>query len=141
LKFDKPHFIVKLHPTLLEVDLKHGLRKKLETAIEANPMLRDSLGLLFQTVVPLDVQIKDIDSATLNEKGEVKIAIPHRKDLTIPLKKNEAKKLVNKLNAPIPIEKDKEINRILASRKSRAERAIGKAKGEFAAEEEESRGA
>jgi hypothetical protein len=104
---DKPHFIVKLHKTLLEVDLKEGVRKKLEAFVESNPHLRESLGVLFQTVVPLDVQLKNIERAWLNEKGEVQITIPNRRDLHIPLEKDEAQKLVDKLNELIPPEKER----------------------------------
>ena len=109
--FDKPHFIVKLHQTLLEVDLKEGVRKKLEDFVESNPHMRESLGLLFQTVIPLDVQLKNIETVRLDEKGHVKIVIPHRKDITIPLEKDEAEKLIDKLNELIPIEQAKEQER------------------------------
>jgi hypothetical protein len=106
---DKPHFIVKLHTTLLEVDLKEGVKKELEDVIEAKPILRESLGLLFQTIVPLDVRLKDIRSASVDKKGYVKIDIPHRKDITIPLKPDESRRLVDKLNELIPIEKERAI--------------------------------
>jgi hypothetical protein len=106
---DKPHFIVKLHTTLLQVNLKEGIRKELEDVIEAKPILRDSLGLLFQTIIPLDVHLKDIQCASVNKKGQVKIAIPLRRDIVIPLEPNESKSLVEKLNELIPIEKERAI--------------------------------
>lgn len=102
---DKPHFVVKLHKSLLEVDLKEGAKKKLEDALEAHPTLRDSVGLLFQTIIPLDIPLRHIDSASADEKGRVKIAIPHRRDIHIPLEPNEAKRLVEKMNELIPAEK------------------------------------
>jgi len=126
--FDKPHFIVKLHETLLEVDLKEGVRKKLEDFVESNPHLRESLGLLFQSVIPLDVQLKNIETVRLDEKGQVQIVIPHRRDLHIPLEKDEAEKLVDKLNELIPVEKAKEAERILAS--SNIERESQERRGE-----------
>ena len=103
--FDKPHFTVKLHTSLLEVDLKEGARKKLEDVIESHPHLRDSIGVLFQTLVPLDVQLKDIEKAIVDSKGQTKIMIPKRRDITIPLELSESQKLVEKLNELIPIEK------------------------------------
>jgi len=114
---DKPHFTVMLHQSLLEVDLKEGAKKELEDVVEANPILRGSLGFLFQSVVPLDVPLKDIESVEQDEKGRVKIIIPHRRDITIPLEPNESKKLIDKLNELIPIEKKKERERILALEK------------------------
>jgi len=102
---DKAHFIVKLHTSLLEVDLKEGARKKLEDVIESHPHLRESIGLLFQTIIPLDVPLKDIEAAIVDKKGHTKIVIPRRRDITIPLEPDESKRLVEKLNELIPIEK------------------------------------
>lgn len=137
---DKPHFTVKLHRSLLEVDLKAGVKKELEDVVEANPILRGSLGFLFQNVIPLDVVLKDIESVELDEKGQVKIIIPHRKDITIPLEPDESRKLIDKLNELIPIEKQKEIERILASEKAKIEQARKRAEGRFLADEAERKG-
>jgi len=114
--FDKPHFIVKLHQTSLEVDLTEGVRKKLEDFLESNPHLKETIGVLFQNVIHLDVQLKNIETVCLNEKGHVKIVVPHRKDITIPLEKDEAEKLADKLNELIPVEKAKEAERIESER-------------------------
>ena len=107
MTIDKPHFIVRLHPTQLEVDIKDGARQELEKLLEAKPAFRDSVGLLFQNVVPLDVRLRDIRSVGLDEKGRVKIDIPRRKDLTIPLDQEESKRLIDKLNELIPPEKER----------------------------------
>jgi len=104
---EKPHFKVKLHTGVLEVDLKEGVKKELEDVLEAKPALRESLGFLFQTIVPLDVPLKDIESAVVDKKGQVKITIPSRRDITIPLASKESKRLVDKLNELIPIEKER----------------------------------
>ncbi len=135
--FDKPHFIVKLHQTLLEVDLKEGVRKKMEDFLESNPHLRESLGLLFQNVIPLDVQLKNIESVWLNEDGHVKIVIPHRRDITIPLEKDESTKLADKLNELIPIEKAKEAEKILASSSAERESEERRAESRFMVDESE----
>jgi hypothetical protein len=136
MKINKPHFIVKLHSNLLEVDLKEGLRKELEDVLEAKPILRDNLGYLFQTAIPLDVPLKDIESAIVDKKGKTKITLPHRKDIIIPLKAVESKKLVAKLNELIPIEKAKELEKILQSEKTKAEYASKKGWAESVAERE-----
>jgi hypothetical protein len=109
LAIEKPHFIVRLHSTYLEVDLKEGARKQLEKLLEANPGFRDSVGLLFQTVVPVDVRLRDIRSVGLDKKNRVKIDVPHRKDITIPLDEKESKLLLDKLNELIPPEKERAI--------------------------------
>jgi hypothetical protein len=133
---DKPHFKVKLHSDLLEVDLKKGLRKELEDVLETKPILRDNLGYLFQHDIPLDVLLKDIESATVDKKGKTKITIPHRKDIVIPLEPNESKKLVAKLNELIPIEKAKKAEKMLQSEKTKAEYEAKKAWVESAGERE-----
>ncbi len=138
--FKKPHFTVKLTSNLLDVDLNEGLKKDLEELIEAKPALRASFGFVFQSVFPLDVKLKDIDSATVNKNGQVKIAIPHRKDITIPLEAEESKKLVDKLNTLIPIEKAKAIERLLASEKLKIERGLSIAEAASAAGDMERRG-
>lgn len=112
---DKENFQVKLHQNLLEVDLKKGLRKKLEDALESTPSIRGSMGFLFQHVIPLDVPLKDIESVKLDEENQVKIVIPHRRNITIPLQKDEGKKLIEKLNELIPVAKQKELERLLSS--------------------------
>lgn len=104
---DKPHFTVKLHSTLLEVDMKEGIKKDLESLIEARPAIRESLGLLFQTVVPLDVKLRDIQSVSIDKKGRVKVAIPLKKDIVIPLDEAESGRLIDKLNELIPKEKER----------------------------------
>jgi len=123
---DKKHFTVKLHRTLLEVDLKEGARKELEDALEAKSALRGSVGFLFQNIIPLDVPLKNIELVTRDDKGRVKIKIPHRKDITIQLEQEEAKKLVKKLNELIPVEKQKEMESRMASRRGQKELARGR---------------
>lgn len=109
LAFDKPDYVVKLYEYVLEVDLKEGIRKELEDVLEAKSFLKDSLGFIFQTVVPVDVWLKDVESASVSKDGGTKIVIPHHKDITIPLSPDESKKLVGKLNELIPIAKKKDL--------------------------------
>jgi hypothetical protein len=132
LTIDKPHFVVKLYSTLLKVDLKEGIRKDLEKLLEARPAFRDSVGLLFQTAVPLDVRLRDIRSVGLDKKGRVKIDIPDRKDLDIPLDENESKRLVDALNELIPKEKERKIRDMEEARK--AERAFESRRAEIGKE-------
>lgn len=124
LVIDKPHFTVKLHQSLLELDLKEGVKKELEDFVEADSILRRSLGFLFQNIIPLDVPLKDIESVEQDEKGQVKIILPRRKNVTIPLDPDESEKLTVKLNELIPIEKQKETERILASERRKTLRRL-----------------
>jgi hypothetical protein len=123
MTIDKLHFTVKLRATQLEVDIKEGARQELEKLLEAKPAFRDSVGLLFQTVVPLDVRLRDIRSIGLDEKGRVKIDIPRRRDLTIPLDQEESKRLIDKLNELIPPEKERALKDAEEAKKTEALRA------------------
>jgi hypothetical protein len=105
LVIDKPHFVVKLHEDLLEVDLKEGAKKALEDVVEKNPLLRGSLGVLFQTVIPLDVALSSIESVKVDDNGQLKLVIPLRRDILIPLEHDESKRLAEKLNELIPLAK------------------------------------
>jgi len=116
---EKPHFTVKLHKTLLEVDLKKGIKKELEDALEAKPWLRESLGFLFQTIVPLDVPLKDIESVNVDKKGHVKVTIPSRKDIVIPLKRDESERLAEKMTELIATEKERVMRDLQESKKTR----------------------
>jgi len=134
---EKPHFKVKLHSSLLEVDLKEGVRKELEDVLEAKPALRESLGFLFQTIVPLDVPLKDIESAVVDKKGQVKITIPSRRDITIPLESKESKRLVDKLNELIPVEKERAERQRVESERTRRGFETGISEAREAAEDAE----
>jgi len=107
LIIDKPKFVVKLHEDLLEVDLKEGAKKELEDVVEANPALRKTLGYALQTVIPSDVELSEIESAKVDERGQLKIVIQRHVDLVIPLDPDESKKLAEKLNELIPLAKTK----------------------------------
>ncbi len=108
---DKPHFEVKLHSDILKVDLKEGARRELEALAEARPALRDTLGWIFQTIIPLDVKLWEIEKVDAEPSGKVNITIPHRRDIHIPLDPSESRRLVDKLNELIPIEKEKALER------------------------------
>ena len=129
LEIDKPHFVVKLHKDLLEVDMKEGAKKELEDVVEKNPALRGSLGVLFQTIVPLDVPLKDIDSVHVDDEGRLKIALPMRRDITIPLIEKESQELMEKLNNLIPLAKEKELRRIITSRRAKIGTRMAKTEG------------
>lgn len=111
MTFDKPHFQVKLHHDRLEVDLKEGFRAELEKLAEARPVLRDSLGWVFQTIIPLDVKLWEIEKVETDHTGKMNLKIPHRRDLHIPLEPAESRQLAEKLEQLIPIEKEKEFQR------------------------------
>ncbi len=99
---DKPHFTLKLHEEELEVDLKEGLRKEFEDLAENRPFLKETLGMLYQFAGPLDVKLKDIEKVATESDGRVKVVIPHRRDLHIPLAPDEAETLMKKLDELIP---------------------------------------
>ena len=111
LEIEKPYFVVKLHEDILEVDLKEGAKKELEDVVEAHPILRESLGVLFQTIIPLDVPLSSIDFAETDDKGHLKIVVMLGRDITIPLEAHESKEFAKKLKELIPLAKQKDAKR------------------------------
>ncbi len=107
MMIEKPHIKVKLHQRVLEVDLTEGLKRELENIVESRPALLHTIGFLFQTIIPLDVQLKDIQTTTLDERGHAKIVIPHRRDLVIPLPSDESRSLLFKLDHLVALEKER----------------------------------
>ena len=124
---DKPHFQVKLHSDLLKVDLKEGARAEIEKLAEARPALRDTIGWVFQTIIPLDVHLWEIEKVTVEPSGKVNIRIPHRRDIHIPLEPLEAERLVEKMNELIPVEKERRVERQLAEQAAEKDRERQKA--------------
>src|SRR3989441_13055331 len=124
---DKPHFQVKLQSDLLKVDLKEGARAEIDKLVGNRPALRDTLGWMFQSIVPLDVHLWQIEKVTVEPSGNVNIRIPHRRDIHIPLEPLEAERLVEKMNELIPIEKARRVERELAEQSAQSDRERQKA--------------
>jgi hypothetical protein len=123
---DKPHLVVRVYEDTLEVDLKEGARKKLESVVEAHPALRESLGVLFQSIIPLDVALSNVDSAEVSDEGQLKIITPLRRDITIPLGREDSQKLVEKLNELVSAAKARKTEREYA--RSRASAKLDRTK-------------
>jgi hypothetical protein len=112
LQIDRPHFDVKLHSDSLEVNLKEGVKSEIERLAEARPILQETLGWVFQTIIPLTVRLWEIERVEVDSGGKVNLVIPHRRDLHIPLDPPDARRLAEKLNQMIPVEKAKELERV-----------------------------
>ena len=119
---DKPHFDVKLMSDMLKVDLKEGVRGELDKLVGNRAALRDTLGWMFQTIVPLDVHLWQIEKVTTDSSGRVNIVVPYRRDIHIPLEPLEAERLVEKMNELIPIEKQRRLQKETAERAAEADR-------------------
>jgi hypothetical protein len=107
LVIEKPDFVVKLHKEWIDVDLKETGKAKLEAAIEKNPSLRKSVGFVLQSTVPSDVELCDIKSVEVNEKGHLKLVIPRHVDIVLPLGIDDANRLANELKDLIPLAKER----------------------------------
>lgn len=113
LESDHPHFVIRLDEDLLRVDLKGSFKDKVEEAFENAPLLKETIGQVFGLFVLLHVRLSDIDSVRIEETGKVKIVLPRRRDVTLPIEAEEAKRLVDKLNELIPAAKQRELERII----------------------------
>jgi len=102
---EKPDFVVRLHKYWIEVDLKEGGKKKLEDAIESDPLLRKTFGFVLQSIVPSDVELCDIESCEVDNKGQLKLVIPRHVDIVLPLGVEDANRLALELRDLIPLAK------------------------------------
>jgi hypothetical protein len=102
---EKPDFVVKLHKEWIDVDLKETGKAKLEAAIEKDPLLRKTIGFILQSTVPSDVELCDIKSVEVDEKGQLKLVIPRHVDIVLPLGSDDANRLASELKDLIPLAK------------------------------------
>ena len=116
LEVDRPHFTVRLYKNLLRVDLKGSLRNEIEEALENKPILKEAVGGILGIFAPLHVRLSDVDSVHVDNAGKLKIALPHRRDILIPLEREDAERLAAKLNELIPKAKRDEWERIIKKR-------------------------
>jgi len=107
LVLDKPDFIVRLHREWIDVDLKKGGKAKLERLIEKDPLLKKTLGFVLQSKIPSDVELCEIESVKVDDKGKLKLVIPRHVDIVLPLGVEDANRLANELKDLIPLAKTK----------------------------------
>jgi hypothetical protein len=107
LVIEKPDFVVRLHKDWIDVDLKEGGKAKLEHAIEKDPLLRKTVGYVLQSKIPSDVELCDIESFEVDDKGQLKLIIPRHADIVLPLGIDDANRLANELKDLIPLAKEK----------------------------------
>ncbi len=105
LVIDKLDFVVRLHKDWIEVDLKEGGKAKLEAAIEKDPLLRKTFGFVLQSTIPSDVELCEIKSFEVDDKGQLKLVIPRHVDIVLPLGIDDANRLANELRDLIPLAK------------------------------------
>lgn len=108
LKLDTPHFTVILDDNLLRIDLKGSLRNEIEEALENKPILKKTFGVILSIFVPLHIRLVDIVSVGVDKEGNLKIDLPHHRDLLVPLERKDSERLAAELNELIPREKKKE---------------------------------
>ena len=116
LEVERPHFTVRLYRNLLRIDLKGSLKNEIEEALENKPIPKETIGGILGIFAPLHVRLSDIDSVRVDEAGKLKIDLPHRRDILIPLEREDAEKLADKLNELIPKAKKEEWERIIRLR-------------------------
>jgi valyl-tRNA synthetase len=101
-EIDNPHFTVRLCGDLLRIDLKGSLKNEIEEALENRPVLKETVGSILGIFVPLHIHVSEISSVSTNDRGKVKVSLSHHRNIVIPIeRKEDAEKLVEKLNQTI----------------------------------------
>jgi hypothetical protein len=117
MEIDKKSFSIMLYENVLKVEPKKSIVHQLEEALENKPILKDTFGEILHIFAPLHIRLSQIDKASVDKKGNVRLIIPQHRDVTIPLSPDESKKLVDKLNKLIPREKERELERYVNERR------------------------
>ena len=112
LEIEGPHFTLRLYEEWLRIDIKGNTKSEIVEAVENKPVLKQSIGNILEMFAPLHIHLSDIDSVHMDSLGKVKLVLPHRRDVTVPLTVDEAKTLVDMLNPLIEKEKEKKIQQI-----------------------------
>jgi hypothetical protein len=112
----EPHITVRLYENLLKIDLRGSFKNEIEEALENKPILKETFGSVLGIFVPLHIRLTDIKSVHMDETGKIKVKLPLHRDTVIPLERNDAKRLLDKLNQLISNAKKKDLERILSKR-------------------------
>jgi hypothetical protein len=121
LEVENPRLTVRLYENMLRIDLKGSFKDEIEEALENKPVLRETIGGVLGMFAPLHVRLSDVDSVRMDQTGKIKVILPHRRDVVIPLEPKDGKRLLDMLNQLIPKAKNREL-------KERIIKKIGKRK-------------
>ena len=119
LEVENPHFTIRLYEDLLKIDLKGSFKNEIEEALENKPVLKETIGRILGIFVPLHIRIREIDSVHMDETGKITVSLHHR-NIVIPLERKEnAEKLMEKLNQLISNAKTAKIKERIAIRRAK----------------------
>jgi hypothetical protein len=118
----EPHITVRLYDNLLKIDLRGSFKNEIEEALENKPILKETFGNILGMFVPLHIRLSDINSVHMDETGKIKVKLSLHRNIVIPLERNDAEKLVQKLNQLIAIAKKKNLERIVRKRAGQSKR-------------------
>jgi LPS O-antigen subunit length determinant protein (WzzB/FepE family) len=123
LKVENPHFTIRLYENLLKIDLKGSFKNEIEEALENKPVLKETIGKILGIFVPLHIRLNEINSVNMDETGKIKVSLPHHRDIVIPFeRKEDAEKLVEKLNQLISRVETEKIQEIKSRRRVETEK-------------------
>ncbi len=123
LEVEDPHFTVMLYDDLLRIDLKGSFKNDLEEALENKPVLKETIGSVLGIFVPLHIRLTEVDSVNLDETGKIKLSLSYHRNVVIPFeRKEDAEKLVEKLNQLISRLETEKIQENKAKRKAKKEK-------------------
>lgn len=116
LEVENPRLAIRLYENLLRIDLKGSFKNEIEEALENKPVLRETIGSVLGIFAPLHIRLSDVDSVHMDETGKIKLILPHRRDVVIPLEPKDGKRLLDKLNQLIPEAKTRELKERIIKR-------------------------
>jgi restriction endonuclease S subunit len=123
LEVENPHFTIRLYNDLLKIDLMGSFKNELEEALENKPVLKETIGRILGIFVPLHIRISEIKSVHMDETGKIEVSLSHHRNIVIPFEhKEDAEKLVEKLNQLISKAEKEKIQVSKARRRAEKEK-------------------
>jgi mRNA-degrading endonuclease YafQ of YafQ-DinJ toxin-antitoxin module len=123
LEVEDPHFTITLYNDLLKIDLKGSFKNDLEEALENKPVLKETIGNVLGIFVPLHIRLSEVDAVDLDETGKIKLSLSYHRNVVIPFeRKEDAEKLVEKLNQLISKAETEKIQESKARRRAEKEK-------------------
>jgi hypothetical protein len=114
-----PHFTITLYNDLLKIDLKGSFKNDLEEALENKPVLKETIGNVLGIFVPLHIRLSEVDAVDLDETGKIKLSLSYHRNVVIPFeRKEDAEKLVEKLNQLISKAREMKIHEYAEKRRT-----------------------
>ena len=103
--------------------MQGSLKNEIEETLENKPVLKETIGNLLGIFVPLHIRLNEVNSVSMDETGKIKLSLSYHRNVVIPFeRKEDAEKLVEKMNQLISRAETEKIEEIKAKKRAQTEK-------------------